>query len=160
MIAEVEVQLRGCPGDPYAPDMTPIAARTARSVSVAVAALFVVASCGSIVDDAGTEKDIKANIPGMAEADIPVTSVKCPDDQDFVKGATFDCDFTVEDGSKGAVKVTITSEAGDGKTEYSIARYASGQVEQYLFENTEVDVPLTSVVLSLRHDRRRNRLHL
>jgi hypothetical protein len=108
-------------------------------------AVLALSACGSIVDDAKTEKELKADIPEIAEADMSVTSVKCPDDQDFTKGATFECDYTVEDNSKGAARVTVTSAEGDGELEYSIAQYASGQMEQFLLEKTGADDPLVSV---------------
>lgn len=125
--------------------MTPAATIRPISLTFVVVALVALSACGSIVDDAKTEKELAKEIPSMAESDLKVTSVSCPDDQDFTEGASFECDYTVEDDSSGVAQVTITKEAGDGEVEYSIVRYASGQVEQYLLENTKADVPLTSV---------------
>lgn len=126
--------------------MTPNATiRRLRSTFLLLVAALTLSACGSIVDDAKTERELKSDIPEITEADMSVASVKCPDDQDFTKGATFECGFTVEDGSKGVARVTVTSAEGDGELEYSVARYASGQMEQYLLENTEADDPVTSV---------------
>jgi uncharacterized protein DUF4333 len=126
--------------------MTPPATtRRATALFIALFTFFALAACGSVVDDAATEKGLKAEIPKLAEADMKVTSVTCPKDQDFVKGAVMTCDYTVEDGSKGTATVTITSAEGDGKTEYAISRYASGQVEQYLMESWDGDAALTAV---------------
>lgn len=123
----------------------PVSARRATALFIALFTVFALAACGSVVDDAATAKALKAKIPQLAEADIKVTSVTCPKNQDFVKGAVFSCDYTVEDGSKGKASVKITSAKGDGKTEYRIAQYASGQVEQYLKESWDGDVALTAV---------------
>ncbi len=125
--------------------MTPTAISRTVSLCLTVVTMLVLSACGSIVDDAKTEAELTKDIPTMAESDLKVTSVNCPDDQDFTKGATFECKYTVEDDSDGVARVTVTDEQGDGELEYSIARYASGQVEQYLMTNTEADVPLTSV---------------
>jgi hypothetical protein len=98
-----------------------------------------------VIDDAATAKSLKSEIPKLAEADMKVTSVTCPKDHDFVKGAVLTCGYTVEDGSKGLVTATVTSVKGDGKTEDRISRYASGQVEQYLTESWKQDVALSAV---------------
>jgi hypothetical protein len=115
------------------------------SPSLFLVVVLTLSACGSIVDDAKTESELRSDIPEITEADMKVTSVKCPDDQEFTKGATFECDYTVEDGSRGVARVTVTSAEGEGELEYSVARYASGQMEQYLLENTEADDPLVSV---------------
>ena len=127
--------------------MTPTSGlrRLLRALFVAALAAFALSACGSVVDATKTEKDLKTEIPGLTETDLKVTSVKCPEDKDFKKGATFECEYTVEDDSVGSARVTVTSAKGDGKVEYTIASYASGQMEQYLLDNTEVDVPLNSV---------------
>lgn len=127
--------------------MTPTASfrRFFRAVLVVLLAAFVLSACGSVVDATKTEKDLKAEIPGLTETDLKVTSVTCPEDRNFKKGATLDCDYTVEDDSTGVAHVRVTSAKGDGKTEYTIASYASGQMEQYLLDNVEGDVSLASV---------------
>lgn len=116
-----------------------------RSLFIATLAVASLAACGSIVDDAKTEKELKAQIPEITDIDMRVESVNCPDDQDFTEGATFTCRYTVEDGTEGAARVTITSAEGDGEVEYSLARIARGQMEQDLLESTESDVPITEV---------------
>jgi hypothetical protein len=126
--------------------MSPIATfQRFSGLCIVLSAVLALSACGSIVDDAKTEKELKAEIPRMTEADMKVESVKCPDDQDFTKGATFECDYTVKDGSEGAARVTVTSAEGDGELEYSLIRYANGQMEQFLLENTEGNVTLASV---------------
>ena len=114
-------------------NMTPIASfrHIFRAVLVALLAAFVLSACGSVVDATKTEKDLKAEIPGLTETDLKVTSVTCPEDEDFKKGASFDCDYTVEDDTSGVAHVDVTSAKGDGEVEFTIARYASGQMAQY-----------------------------
>lgn len=116
-----------------------------RSTLIAALAVLTLTACGSIVDDAKTEKELREQIPEITGVDMPIESVSCPDDQDFTEGATFTCRYTVEDGSEGSARVTITSEEGDGEVEYSLARFARGQMEQDLLESTKSDVPLADV---------------
>jgi hypothetical protein len=127
--------------------MTPYASfrHLFRAVPVALLAAFVLSACGSTVDATATEKDLKGEIPGLTETDLKVTSVTCPEDEDFKKGATFDCDYTVEDDTSGVAHVDVTSVKGDGKTVYTIASWASGQMAQHLIDNIEGDVALASV---------------
>ena len=128
-------------------NMTPIAIfrHIFRAVLVALLAAFVLSACGSVVDATATEKDLKTEIPRLTETDLKVTSVTCPEDQDFKKGAAFDCDYTVEDDSSGVAHVDVISAEGDGEVEFTIASYASGQMEQFMLDATEADVPLASV---------------
>ncbi len=142
----IEFPVMGTLFDHYPAKMTPRATPSrVRKLSVAFAACLALTACGSVVDNAATEKAIAKKLPELAEADIAVKSVTCPSDVDFVKGATFDCGYVVEDGSEGVVSVEITSEEGDGSSEYQISTYASGQVAEYLLNSMDSDVGIASI---------------
>ena len=123
--------------------------RPIRAVQVAVIAViasFALAACGSSIDVPGLEKSIKSGLPGVVkknniDSDLAVSSVSCPKNPDASAGSTFDCDFTLEDDSKGVVTATV-SDSGD--VTYTVSRYAAGQISEdissFFAEDQDVEV--------------------
>ena len=91
-----------------------------------------------MIDSAKVETTIRKNIPKLINVDYPVTDVSCPKDPDVVKGKTFDCDYTVDDDSQGTVTVTMTD--SKGAISYEVTDFASGQVEQDIFNVLDIDL--------------------
>jgi hypothetical protein len=126
--------------------MTPTAiTRRTAALFVALLAGVVLTGCGAtFIDAADSEKKLKTEIPELAEVDMKVTSVTCPEDEEFVKGAVLNCDYTVEDKSKGTAAFKIVKVEG-GEYQTTITSLAAGQLEQFLIEVWDGEGTLASV---------------
>ncbi|MGB9011810.1 MAG: DUF4333 domain-containing protein [Aeromicrobium sp.] len=104
------------------------------SFTAALTACLALSACGSTVDAADAEKQATEKIPELAGSDMAIDSVACPEDVEYAVGETFDCDYVVEDGSKGVVTFEIEN---DDKYSLAIATNASGHVADYLLNEDE-----------------------
>ena len=83
--------------------------------AIAVAALLMLTSCGvSEVDIPVVEESITKGV--KEQLDVEAT-VDCPDQVDWKKGDTFDCDI---EGVEGVSKATVTMKDDDGNVEWEL----------------------------------------
>ena len=74
---------------------------------IAALGLFAVVGCGDkTVNTSAVEDAIHQQV---TVAKSPVSKVNCPDNVKSEKGATFNCDVSLENGTTGKVKVTQSS---------------------------------------------------
>jgi Domain of unknown function (DUF4333) len=126
--------------------------RPIRAMQFAVMALiagFALTACGSSVDVPGLEKNIKSSLQGVVkkntiDSDLAVSSVSCPKNPSTSGGSKFDCDFTLEDDSKGVATATVSD---NGDISYTVSRYAAGQISQdighFFAKDQDIDVNAT-----------------
>jgi hypothetical protein len=85
-----------------------LALATAAVATVALAA----SGCGeTVIDDSKTEAAIKDNLQGSLEK--KVSSVDCPSDVKVEPGDTFECEVSLDDGTKETVTLKILNEDAD-----------------------------------------------
>jgi hypothetical protein len=87
-----------------------------RLSALAITAVLAVslAACGETKIDSGKAEGLVKKVAESAGASVK--EVTCPDDIKAKKGADFDCDFTLEDGTKGTITIHQKDDEGNIET--------------------------------------------
>ena len=87
-----------------------------RSVALTAAGLFLLTSCGATtVDIPVVEKSIEDGVRDQEDVEV---SVDCPDEVDWKKGETFECD--VKEPGGGTSKATVVMKDDDGNVSWKV----------------------------------------
>jgi Tfp pilus assembly PilM family ATPase len=86
--------------------------RIAAGIAV-IAAGMLAAGCGSDIDTADLEDQLKTQLSEDAGVPSEDVTVDCPDGEKAEQGNTFNCTLTAPNGDEVTVDVEITSDDGD-----------------------------------------------
>jgi hypothetical protein len=85
-------------------------------IAAAAAGVLLLAACGvSEVDIPALEKEIKSGVKEQNGIDV---TVECPDQVDWEKGKSFECDVSDEQGT--TKKATVTMKDDEGKVAWQV----------------------------------------
>jgi hypothetical protein len=84
------------------------------ALATAAALAISLAACGETKIDSGKAEGLVKKVAESAGAKIK--DVSCPEDIKAKKGADFDCDFTLDDGTKGTITIHQTDDDGHIET--------------------------------------------
>jgi hypothetical protein len=79
------------------------------AIPLTTALVVAIAGCGEVKIDSGKAEDLVRKVAAKGQ----LKTVTCPEDVKAEKGATFDCDLVLADGTKATL--TIHQEDDQGK---------------------------------------------